>query len=100
MGQREEQLLSELEYNARASNQQPLERRLADLTIWYYRNKERIPIDNLASKAAFLEKTIWILLEVCALQTERLHELEHRGSAKGLYLPRGLTVEGDVRKYG
>lgn len=100
MNQRAEQLIEELNYNARVSGAQPLEQRLADLTVWYYRNKGDIPIDNLAAKAAFMEKTIWILLEVCALQVERLHELEHRDRAKGLYLPRGVSVAGDVKKFG
>lgn len=101
MSQAARTLINELMHNAEASGNKVLERRLADLTLWYYKNKDDIPRDNLASRAAFLEKTIWILLEVCALQTERLHELE--GAARGssaLYLPKGLNVAGSVKQYG
>ena len=96
----DEKLIQELLYNVQVSGNRPMERRLADLTLWFYKNKKDIPLDNLASKAAFLEKTIWILLEVLALQAERLHEMENRGRSSNLYLPKGVRVEGDVKKYG
>lgn len=100
MASREEVLLEELLNNARVSGNQVLERRLADLAVWYYQNKTRIPPENLTAKMAFLEKAMWILLEVNALQVERIHELEARSKSKSLWLPKGLVVEGDIRRYG
>lgn len=87
-----ENLLNELHDNARISGQKPLEQRMADLAVWFYRNMGDIPRDNLASRQAFLEKAFWIQLEVIALMTERLHKLE--GGSQHLYLPRGIKVNG------
>ena len=93
-----DKLISELCYNAQVADK-ILEQRLADTAAWFFANKDRIPLDNLASKQKFLEKTVWLLIEICALQTERIHELE--GGKKGLlWLPRGMEVHGDVKKFG
>jgi hypothetical protein len=100
-GRSEEKLIEELLHNAQASGNRALERRLADLTIWFYKNKGSIPRDNLAARQAFLEKGFWIQMEVIALLLERNHELEaaKRGMSN-LWLPRGLDYEGDLRKFG
>lgn len=86
-------------HNVTASGNRPLERRLADLSVWYHRNRGHFGTDNLAAKQAFLEKAFWIVLETLALTTERLHELEDRGKPKELFLPRGLTVNGNLREF-
>jgi hypothetical protein len=90
-----EGLIEDLLHNATASGNRTLERRLADLAIWFYRNKSRIPLDNLASRQAFLQKGFWIMLEINALLLERLQEIEtsKRGSSN-LWLPRGMKVDG------
>jgi hypothetical protein len=74
---------------------------MADLAIWYYKNVNDIPRDNLAAKQAFFEKAFWCMLEVQALLLERNHELEaaKRGMSS-LWLPKGLDVQGDLRKFG
>ena len=92
-----DKLINELMHNAKVADK-ILEQRLADTAGWFFANKDRIPLDNLASKQKFLEKTCWLLIEICALQTERIHELE--GNKGGLWLPRGMQVHGDVRKFG
>ena len=92
-------LIEELLHNAKVASQ-PLERRLADLSIWYYQNVDGIPRDNLAARQAFTEKALWTLLEIAALQTERIHELESRGRVRGLWTAKGLSIEGDVREFG
>ena len=93
-----EHLLRDLEYNARASGNKVLERRLADTAIWFYKNQDRIPFDNLAARQAFLQRAFWILLEVNALLLDRLHELEGIGKSKHLWLPRGAELNG--REFG
>jgi hypothetical protein len=95
-----ETLINELMHNANASGNKPLEQRLADTTVWFYKNKDRIPRDNLAGRQAFLEKAFWIALEINALLLERVHELEGMKPGASLWMPRGVTVNGDVRKFG
>lgn len=92
-----EVLIEELMHNARVSNNQALERRLADLTVWFYKNKDSISRDNLAARQAFLEKAFWIMLEVNALLLERIRE---QGGSKSLWLPKGMKINGDVRELG
>lgn len=90
-------LLEELEYNAKASGNKMLERRMADVAIWYYQNRSRVPPENLAARQALLEKALWTLLEVNALLTERLHELEAMKKGRSrLWMPRGMKVNGDA----
>lgn len=92
-----ETLIRELQHNAAASGNHVLERRLADLTLWFYKNKSEIARDNLAARQAFLEKAFWTLLEVNALLLERTRE--NQGSTN-LWLPKGVQVNGDLRKFG
>lgn len=95
-----ESLIEDLLHNASASGNRTLERRMADTAVWFYKNKERIPLDNLASRQVFLQKAFWILLEVNALLLERVHELEagKRGS-RHLWLPRGIKLSDNEREF-
>lgn len=73
---------------------------MADLTVWFYKNKDRISRDNLAGRQAFLEKSFWIMLEVNALLLERNHELEAlRKGRSMLWIPSGMKISGD-QQYG
>jgi len=99
-GRSEETLISELMHNAQASGNRTLERRMADLTVWFYKNRDRIPRENLASRQAFLEKAFWTMLEVNALLLERNHELEAlRKGRSMLWIPNGMKISGD-QQYG
>lgn len=88
----EANLISDLLYNASASGNRTLEKRLADTCVWFYKNRERIPFDNLAARQAFLQKAFWTMLEVNALLLERIHELEDARRSKALWLPRGVRL--------
>lgn len=92
-----EVLIQELQHNAAASGNKVLERRLADLTIWFYKNKDAIARDNLAARQAFLEKAFWILLEVNALMLERMRD---NSRSSNLWLPKGVRINGDLHKLG
>lgn len=93
-------LLEELTYNAQASGNKLLERRLADVAVWYYQNRSRVSLDNLAARQALLEKALWTLLEVNALMTERLHELEAMKKGRSrLWVPRGMKVNGGTSEF-
>lgn len=91
MSRENERLINELMHNAKVA-EKPLEQRLADTAAWFFHNKDRIPLDNLASKQRFLEKTCWLLIEICALQADRIHKLE--GGSGTLWLPRGMLADG------
>lgn len=93
-------LIDELMYNAKVSGNRTCERRLADLTAWYYSNADTFAQNNLEGQVAFLKKTIWILIEEQALLLERLHEVETAGKSKHLWTPAGMMVEGDMRDNG
>lgn len=90
-------LIDELVYNAETSSLLA-EQRLADTAAWFFNNKDRIPLDNFASRASFMEKTNWLLIEIGALLLERIHELE--GGKSTLWLPKGMNARGDVKKFG
>lgn len=87
----EETLITELDHNANAAGNRPLERRLADLSIWFYRRKQAIPFGNLEARVSHLEKALWIQLEVNALLLERLHEIE---GTKRLWTASGMNFNG------
>ncbi len=89
-------LVEGLLHNAAASGNQTLERRLADTAVWFYKNIDHIPLDNLAARQMFLQKSFWILLEIQALLLERLREEK----ATKLWLPKGVTMAGDARSFG
>lgn len=95
-----DKLIEELQYNAQHSGGRPLERRLADLTLWYKRNRDRIPPDNLASRYALMDKALWISFEALALAVERIHELEGQRAGAHIWVPKGVAVNGDLRKFG
>lgn len=91
------QLCQELDHNAGISGQRPLERRLADLAIWYYKNAHFLPKENLTARMDFLDKAFWVQLEVIALLLERVHAQE---GSKHLAVPFGIKYAGDIRKVG
>lgn len=97
MSATEARLIEDLIYNANASGHHPLEQRMADLAVWYYKNVKHIPRDNLAARQAFLEKAFWCQVELNALLLERIREMK---PGSNLWLPRGIKVEGDVRQFG
>lgn len=100
MSASEEKLIEELYHNVKASGGRPLERRLADLTIWFHKNRATIDQLNLAAKQVFMEKAMWVLIETLALTVERLHVLENERKPGRLWTVRGLSVSGDLRRFG
>ena len=89
-------LIEELMHNANASGNQVLERRLADVSVWFYKNHKQLETDNLAARQRFLEKGFWCLLEINALTLERIRKM---GASSGLWLPKGLMMQGDVKNF-
>lgn len=94
-----EYLVEELARKA-SGIQKPLERRLADLTIWMYHNRRDVPQENLGARVKLLETGLWTLLEVCALLLERQHSLEAGRNGSELWLPDGVEISGDLTRLG
>ena len=91
-----ETLVEGLLHNAAASGGQVLERRLADTAVWFHKNMSHIPLDNLAARQMFLQKAFWILLEIQALLLERMRD----DKQTNLWLPKGMELMGDIKKFG
>lgn len=94
-----EQLLNDLE-SIRQDGMLPLERRLMDTAIWFHRNKDRVPREDLPKRLDFMEKTLDIFLEMVALATERLQGVEGRPKSENLWLPGRMSVRGDLKRTG
>jgi hypothetical protein len=92
-----EKLCEELMHNAGVSGNRPLECRLADIAVWFYKNVGFIPPENLTKRQLFLEKAFWNQIELNALLLERLHE--QKSGSKSLWLPAGLDVHGELKRY-
>lgn len=75
-----------------------LEDRLEDIYKWYRYNKGVIPEENVGKRLAFQQKTIDCLFELLAVATQDIQNLE--GARRKLYLPRDVSVTGDVRRFG
>jgi hypothetical protein len=91
-----EVLINALIGNAQANGNRPLEQRLADLTVWFYRNRKFIDVNNIHKRMKLFEDGFWILLEVNALLMDRVQEIENQRKSASLWLPRGMKIEGDL----
>ena len=91
-----EVLIEHLIRNCEANGNKTLEQRLADLTVWFYRNRKAIDSLNLERRCHFVEVSLWTMLELFALMMERVQEAEAGKKSASLWLPRELKVEGDL----
>lgn len=91
-------LLKELEDRAQDITR-PFERRLVDTAVWFHKNKDRMPRENLKARIDFLETALDIFIELTAMSMDRLHEVEGRGKSK-LWLPTGMAMSGSVKNFG
>lgn len=78
----------------------PLEQRLVDTALWYYRNRPRIAQENLPKRLEFAEKSLEIIIEMFALTVQRLQRAEGRPKSSSLWLPAGMEAKGDIRRFG
>lgn len=92
-------LLKDLESIA-TNGAQPFEKRLVDTAVWFHKNLDRIPKDNLSARMDFLEKSMDITLELLAMSLERIHSTENRQASERLWLPRGMIDIDTGRTYG
>ncbi len=95
MAELTEQLINKLEA-IHDETRLPLEKRLIDTAVWYHKNKDRIPKENLAKRLDFLSKAFDIQLELTALLVDRMQITEGRGKSESLWMPNGGTYIDDV----
>lgn len=91
-------IIKELE-EISSNEHRTLERRLIDTAVWFHKNKDRIPREALDKRCDFLEIALDILLELTALNIQRLREYEGH-SSENLWLPRGIMGTGDMTRFG
>ena len=79
---------------------QKSENRTQEIITWYHYNKNLIPKENLVKRLDFQQKAIDCLLELIVHLLEDIDPLEHKAGqrSKTLWLPKGMKVNGDVRK--
>jgi len=78
----------------------PLEKRLIETAVWFHRNKDRIPRENLGKRLDFLEKSLDIHIELVAMLVDRMQLSEGRPKSRNLWIPNGMEVTGDLNKFG
>lgn len=94
-----ESLIKELE-RITGDNMLPLERRLKDTAIWFYRNRDRIPQNNIPARQEFLEKVMNIQLELMAMVVDRVQMVEGSKASSDLWLPNGIMDMETGKRYG
>ncbi len=78
----------------------PLEQRISDTCNWFYQNRDRIPKEDLLKRIEFYDKFSEIMIEIIAMMTDRLQQAENRQKSERLYLPKGLSMKGDITRFG
>lgn len=76
------------------------ELRVMEWVDWYHGNMNRIPKENLGKRCDFLVLAMDGCLELMIRVCEDLRIAEGRPTSKRLWLPNGMQVTGDVRKFG
>jgi hypothetical protein len=78
---------------------QPLEKRLIDMAVWFHKNKDRVPRNDVEKRCDFLAKSLDIHLELVALLVQRLELAEGRRNSP-LWLPSGIKDNSTGKVYG
>lgn len=86
------QLIDRLEQAAKNAHS-PLEERVANTVVWWYKNRERIPADNLGKRLEFQGEMITVLLDIIGLMVER----QNQSGAPKLLRPRALALHDPIR---
>lgn len=73
------------------------EQRQADIAKWYYEHKPIVQQYDLIRRVEFLETVIHNLLLFQTYLVEDIQKIEGR---KHLWMPNGVQVSGDMRRFG
>jgi len=78
-----------------------LEERLTDVAKWYDYHSRRVPVDNIPARLQFQGKAIDCLLELLAIAALDIKRLEgNKGRNEHLWLPNGIEIKGDIKRFG
>jgi hypothetical protein len=94
-----QELIQKLEHLS-TETRLPLEKRLIDTAVWYHKNKDRIPKEDLGKRLDFMEKTFDIFLEMIAMSVDRMQISEGRSKSENLWLPNGIVDMDTGKRYG
>ena len=75
------------------------EERLADWAIWYCKNEPHLPEMDLRKQILFLRKAMDGAFECLAMAAKDIQKLERRNGST-LLLPTGITMNGDIKRFG
>ena len=73
----------------------PYEKRLMETALWFHKNKDRMPSDDLRKRLDFMELVMDHLMEMMAMSLQRMQEAEGRAYSSNLWLPNGMKIGGD-----
>ncbi|MCI0526270.1 MAG: hypothetical protein L0Y56_02280 [Nitrospira sp.] len=77
----------------------PLEEKLADVGKWYDYHLRRVSTDNVPARLHLQGKAIECLLELLALAAADIQRLEGHKRSNSLWLPNGISVSGDLKRF-
>jgi len=80
-------------------NAGPLERRLAEVGLWFHMTKDTIPQNAVEKRQDFLELAVDNMIELMAIQVQRQQRVEGHKSTS-LWLPNGIVDKDTGKKYG
>lgn len=73
---------------------------IADLGKWYFEHKGEIPQDNLTRRIDFLETAIMNIINGLTYIQQDTQARDARAASPRLYLPKGMSLRGDLTKLG
>ena len=76
------------------------EERLADIGKWYDYHLRRLSADNIPARLKLQGKAIECCLELFALAAADIQQLEGQKRSNSLWLPNGVSIGGDLRRFG
>ena len=94
------QLVNALDEIAGQAGHLPLEQRLIDLTVWYFRNKPRLSKEAIGLRLDFAERTAEIMIELAALTSPALQQGAAPPNPQTSGPRRGVEARGSLRKFG
>ena len=74
--------------------------RIAEWSVWFTSNYKRIPQGDLGKQNQFLLKSVDGLLEIAARLAKDVQLLERRDPIGRLWLPKEVSVHGNMTKFG
>jgi hypothetical protein len=72
--------------------------RFKEWATWYEHHKNQLSPDNLSKRCDFLTMAFDGLMEVMAITI--MEAQDKKQASENLWIPVGMTLEGDIKKFG